>query len=342
MMSTTQLSQETRPRSSTESTRTAFSSRWLLLGLCFVAFALRFFHLDYQSLWYDEGFSWWLSARSLEQIVARTASDIHPPLYYVALHVWMLLTGSSEFALRYLSVVPGVLLVPAFFLLARHLLNDSVAWVAALLSALSPMYIWYAQEARMYEWLVLLTLLSSYCFWRWTERATWRTWLLWTVFDVFAVYLHFYAFFIIAFQALYFFVWWVRQETRWLILLAGLGSAAAVGAAYLPWAQVAFTRLGSDQSYFEGSLRLDEVLRKTFALFSAGNSLYENDAVAVALGFVLLALVGFVAIRTIRTDRLKANDDNPFRQTLTGTSAVRWFLLLYLALPFVLLYLISF
>src|SRR5438046_6521766 len=133
MLSTSKLSQESRPPSPTERIHSGFSRRWLLLVLYFVAFALRLFHLDYQSLWYDEGFSWWLSAQPLDQIIARTASDIHPPLYYVALHVWMLLTGSSEFALRYLSVVPGVLLVPAVFLLARHLLHATVAWVATLL-----------------------------------------------------------------------------------------------------------------------------------------------------------------------------------------------------------------
>ncbi len=332
----------TLPRVAWAGIRSLLNRRSLLLSLCFLAFALRLFHLDYQSLWYDEGFSWWLSSHPLDQIIARTAADIHPPLYYLVLHFWMSAAGASEFALRYLSLMAGVLLVPAFFILARRLLNEPVAWVAALMAALSPLYIWYAQEARMYEWLVLLTVLSSYAFWRWTERATWQWWLAWTLLDVLAVYLHFYGFFVVAFQALYFFIWWVRQETRWLMLLAGLSSAALVGAAYLPWAQFAVARFGADQSFYEGTLPLGEVLRKTFALFSVGQSMLEEQAVAVALGFVLLALFGVVAIRSIRTDRLKSSDDNPFRQSLTGTTAVRWFLLLWLIVPFVLLYLVSY
>jgi len=104
--------------------------RSLLLSLCFVAFVLRLFHLDYQSLWYDEGFSWWLSSQSLDEIIARTAADIHPPLYYLVLHFWMIAVGASEFALRYLSLGAGVLLAPAFFILARRLLNEPVAWLA--------------------------------------------------------------------------------------------------------------------------------------------------------------------------------------------------------------------
>jgi len=126
------------------------------------------------------------------------------------------------------------------------------------------------------------------------------------------------------------------------MLLAGLSSAALVGAAYLPWARFVLMRLDADRSFFEGTLPLGDVLRKTFNSFSVGESMLEGDATLVTLGFVLLALLGFVAIRSIRTDRLKTNDENPFRQTLTGATAVRWFLLLWLAVPFVLLYLVSY
>ena len=38
----------------------------------------------------------------------RTARDIHPPLYYWLLHLWIRLTGSSEFAIRSLSVFAGL------------------------------------------------------------------------------------------------------------------------------------------------------------------------------------------------------------------------------------------
>jgi uncharacterized membrane protein len=40
------------------------------------------------------------------------------------------------------------------------------AGFAALWATLSPMYIYYAQEARMYTLLVLLGLVCAYCLWR--------------------------------------------------------------------------------------------------------------------------------------------------------------------------------
>lgn len=321
---------------------TRWGRRNVLLLLCLFAYTLRLFHLDAQSLWYDEGFSVWLAAQSLDQIIARTAADIHPPLYYVLLHLWIALVGQSEFALRFLSLMAGVLMVPAFFAFARRLLDETTAWIATLLAALSPMYIWYAQEARMYAWLTLLTLLSSYFFWRWLERATWRRWLAFTLCNLCAVYLHFYGFFIIAFQLAYFFVWWVRQETRWGILGAGLGSALLVAAAYLPWARYAAARFDADQSYFEGTLSLAEVLRKTFVMFSTGHSMLEGDALPIALLFVLLAAFGLFVMGRLRRDALTAQDENPFRRALTVGAAARLYLLLYLVVPFVLLYFISY
>ena len=314
----------------------------LLLILCLLAFALRVFQLGAQSLWYDEGFSAWLSAQSLDQITLKTAADIHPPLYYYLLHFWMLAGGQSEFALRFLSLVPGVLLVPVVFLLARKLVDETTGWIAALLTAASPAYIWYSQEARMYMLLVLFTAMSSYFLWRWTERPARGPWFAMTVCNVLAVYLHFYAFFIIAFQFAYFLVWWTRQETRWGVLLAGAGSAALALAAYVPWARFVIDRLQTDESYFEGILPLSEVLRKTFILFSAGQTMLEGDALLPAAMFVLLAFVGWLVLGRMRHDPLPTLDENPFRQSLQAGAAARFFLMLYLAVPFILLYAVSY
>ena len=314
----------------------------LLLMLCLFAFALRVFQLGAQSLWYDEGFSAWLSAQPLDQITVRTAADIHPPLYYYLLHFWMPLSGQSEFSLRFLSLIPGVLLVPAIFLLARRLISEATGWIAALLSAASPVYLWYSQEARMYMLLVLLTVLSSYFLWRWTERPARRLWIAMTVCNVLAVYLHFYAFFIVAFQLLYFFVWWTRQETRWGVLLTGTASAALVGAAYIPWARFVLERLQADESYFEGTLPLSEVLRKTFIMFSTGHTMLEVEALLPATIFVLLAAFGWFVIGRLRRDSLPSLDENPFRQSMKAGAAARLFLLLYLTVPFILLYAVSY
>ncbi len=138
--------------------------RWLLaLWLVLVvAFALRVFHIQFQSLWYDEAFSVYLAHMSLADITARTAADIQPPLYYYLLHFWVVLAGESEFALRFLSLCFGVLTVPLIYVMAQRLFGRAAALMTAFLAALSPLYLWYSQEARMYTQITFLLLLSSY------------------------------------------------------------------------------------------------------------------------------------------------------------------------------------
>ncbi|MDE3077701.1 MAG: glycosyltransferase family 39 protein, partial [Chloroflexota bacterium] len=83
------------------------------------AFGLRVARLEFQSLWYDEGSSIFLSRQSLAAITSGAAHDIHPPLYYYLLHFWMLAAGRSEFAVRSLSVAAGLLTVVLVFALGR-------------------------------------------------------------------------------------------------------------------------------------------------------------------------------------------------------------------------------
>ena len=98
------------------------ATRHLLLTtvLLLLATGLRFHHLDAQSFWNDEGNSARLSERAIPAILEGTASDIHPPLYYLLLHGWRALLGDSEFALRALSAFAGVLTVAAVAALAKR------------------------------------------------------------------------------------------------------------------------------------------------------------------------------------------------------------------------------
>ncbi|MBI1802110.1 MAG: glycosyltransferase family 39 protein, partial [Chloroflexi bacterium] len=322
--------------------KTVTRAHGLLLALCFTAYILRLFHLDAQSLWYDEGFSAWVATQPFDQIIARTSTEMNPPLYYFLLHIWIAFCGQSEFSLRFLSLMPSVMLVPMFYLLVRRLLGSVTGWIAALLATFSPMYVWYAQEARVYALLTLLTLMSSYFLWLWTERATWRRWLALLLCNVVSVYLHYFGFFIIAFQLVYFLILWTRQETRWATLGTGLAVPTLTLVASVPWLQFALRQIASDTSYVEGTLPLFEVLRKAFALFSTGHSMLEQDAVPAAGALVLFAIVGWVGIGRLRSGPLDAQREDPFRRSMTAVGAVRQFLVLYLLTPFTLFYLVAY
>jgi mannosyltransferase len=64
------------------------------------ALGLRLFELTGPSLWYDEGVSAYMTARTFAEIATATSVDIHPPLYYWLLMVWSTAFGQGEAARR--------------------------------------------------------------------------------------------------------------------------------------------------------------------------------------------------------------------------------------------------
>lgn len=323
-------------------------SRAALLAITLGAFALRVYHLASQSLWYDEAFSAYLARLPLAEITSLTAGDIHPPLYYYLLHFWVTLAGSTEFALRFLSAVASTLTVPAVFLLTLELGLGSdatghqpsrrgvaTALAVAAITAISPAYVWYAQEARMYALLTLLGVLTSISLLRWLQRpdgGSNRDLVAWCALSVTAVYIHFYAFFLVVFQVTFAAWRMLAAPDRRARLRAGGATLAVVVLAYLPWLGFTVTRLGADVSYWEGTLKVDEIVSATFLLFSAGHTAAPGEDTTIALGYAALLAAGLVL--AVLDARRRAPDS--VRQNQLG------FLLGFLALPMLLLLAVSY
>ena len=156
-----------------------FSSRGGLFGLTALAFALRLWQLDSQSLWFDEAYSVFVArlplAFSFEVLIA---DGVHPPLYYLMQRL-ALVFGESEAAVRLPSVIFGALAVPLTYRLGCTWGSAKQAILWSALVALSPFHIWYSREARMYALLMTLALASMAAYWGFLQRPTWRraTWL---------------------------------------------------------------------------------------------------------------------------------------------------------------------
>ena len=219
---------------------------WFLLALVLLLAALlRFYRIDGQSFWNDEGNSARLAERSLALIIEGAQGDIHPPGYYLALHYWRALFGPTEAALRGLSAVCSVGIVALAFALALRLFDDRVgALLAAALVAINPFQIYYAQEARMYAMLALWALASTYSLvlWLWPadRRGKPTHWPLvaYALLAAAGLYTH-YAFpLVMAAQSLFgvAWLWAIRKTGHSLRRLTALAAAlAAVFLLFLPW-----------------------------------------------------------------------------------------------------------
>jgi mannosyltransferase len=315
-----------------------------LLGLLLLAFALRGYQLPAQSLWYDEGVSWYMTRMPLPALTVWTANDIQPPLYYYLLWLWVRLAGTSEFALRFLSVVFGALTVPLLWVTARRLLGKRAAWLSVLLVALSPLHVYYAQEARMYTLLTFLGLLSSLLLLRLLnfQSADLRAPVVWAYILVTAaaLYTHYFAFFLLAAQALYAaYQWWGRGRKR--IPRLAVPISFSIFLLYLPWLPFLLTRYGADASFWSGPLKLDEVARKLLITFSLGETVAEQAGLWLSVGYGLILLAGLAMLwRSIRYATRNTQYAPRVACCVLRTDSLV-FLLLYLAVPVALVLLLA-
>jgi hypothetical protein len=115
--------------------------------------------------WVDEGLSVGIADRPIADIPGVLRQDGSPPLYYLLLHLWIRITGSTgEETTHALSLVLATLAIPVAWAFARSLFGARAGWTAAVLVALNPFLNTYAQETRMYALVVLLALVSVSCF----------------------------------------------------------------------------------------------------------------------------------------------------------------------------------
>jgi mannosyltransferase len=282
------------------------ASSFLLLAILLLASLLRFYRLDAQSFWNDEGNSARIAERTVGLIVEGAAGDIHPPGYYLLLHAWRAIFGQSEFALRSLSVVAGVALVALTYLLGRRLFGEATGLMAAFMGAISPFTIYYSQEARMYALLAALSAASTYLLLRFiinlqspiscsqspAPSSPYLGILVAYVLSSTAGLYTQYAFpFVLLVHNVIFALWWLAGARRWRWLAVWAGAQMAVVVLYLPWLPSVLRSVANwpsaGQVYELGPALLD-VLR----ILSVGITLLLEQATIALAGAGLLLLVG--------------------------------------------------
>ncbi len=241
---------------------------WILL----LAGLVRFWGLGRESIWLDEATSIFIARMDPSEIIVWVAADIHPPLYYLLLHFWTAL-GQTESVVRALSALFGVGAVAVTWALARELFDSRVANIGALLLAVSPLHVFYSQEARMYVMAASWSTLASYMLILATRRGSNRYWLGYALTSVLALYTHYFALFTLWFQGLFVLRWlWKRRPTkrlarRWLM------SVLVIIGAFLPWTPTVISQvLGGGGGWVERAIGRPTLyaLIETWVQFSIG------------------------------------------------------------------------
>jgi uncharacterized membrane protein len=307
-----------------------------LLIIIAVGAALRVYKLNGDSLWLDEASSVKFAKEPPAGIIETTSKDVHPPLYYFALHYWMKLFGDTETAARLLSALFGIFCLPVVYKIAAHLFDRSTGLIATLLLALSRFHLEFSQEARMYSLLVLLSLASIYFFIKLLEDRSRYTLALYLVASALMMYTHVYSFFILAAENLYLltlvFVSKGIFKRVWKLWLA---SQVTLAVLFLPWLSVQAQQFSRVQQGFWIPKLPPNLLFTTLVIYAG----------SYPLAWILLSLVALALFSGWKGWNEKTAPDSSKNETDGGVllrGRLKLYLLgLWLLCPILLPYIVS-
>lgn len=297
-----------------------------------VAFALRVYRLDAQSLRGDEAATVLYAALPLTELWELSRiTDPHPPLYYGLLHPWQWLFGDSAWVMRLAGVLASTLSVAALYGLVRLTLNgrgakgvklasgpedragppSAAALLAAWLLAINPLQIWLAQDVRSYPFFTLFGLLSSWTLWtalnspptshptalspaqaRPKNSAPLGSWLAYIGWTVACFYIHYYTVFLIVFQGLFVLL---NGQRFWSKRWLWLASQVIVGLLILPGLGLAYNFIGQAAGGID-EISTPDLLRQASTALLSGFTLDPAWGQWLSLLFSPIWVAGLVAL----------------------------------------------
>lgn len=302
------MRQSNREPSAEEGLSRGHSTIWLVLVTALAA-ALRLFRLGTKSFWLDEAESLVIAQLNWHDFIsALVHRQANMTLYYLLLRSWVHL-GISEFDVRSLSALAGVITIPAIYLLGKDLFSPKTGRLAALLLGGVAFHIRYSQEARSYALFVLLAALSTLFFIRVLRQSSTRNSALYGLWSILMVYAQVFGYLVLVSQWVSLFWLKGRIDRRPLV-----GSLLSIHVLIAP---LAFCLLViSDRS------QLAWLAKPSFsALYSFFLDLTGNGGGLILL---LCALLSVVALRSGKLPQHAQNALNAWKYS---------FLLIWLFLP---------
>ncbi len=251
-----------------------------------VAAAISLRGLGDREMWEDEYATWHASTLSLTQLLGllRHIDMVHAT-YYLIIHVWVQLAGSSPLALRLPSVLAMAICAACVALVGRRLTTAPVGLVAGLMFAVVPSVSRYAQEARSYAFVTMGAAVATLMLLRALEKDTRARLVLYGVSIAFIGLVHFVALTVLGAHAVLLLMTTRSTEARrWRIVEAG-GIAMLV--------VIPLLALASQQSSAIGWITADAQRVKTFP-----EHVFLSTRVATVI--IILAVVGAIFLLTSR------------------------------------------
>ncbi|GAX43738.1 hypothetical protein NIES4075_47530 [Tolypothrix sp. NIES-4075] len=173
-----------------------------------------------------------------------TSDPQHPPLYYVMVRLWAQVFGDSPIGVRSLSALINLLIFPSIYWLCLELFESpTVGWVAMALIAVSPLQLFFAQEARQYSLWMVEILVSSAALLRSIRQENKENWAVYTLTLALGLYTHLFTVLVMIAHGIYVVI--QQQFSLTKTLLNYLVGTIAAFLMFLPWLIAIVTHLST-------------------------------------------------------------------------------------------------
>lgn len=199
-----------------------------------------------QSIWFDESYSAYLTRYEYPKVWELTAQDVHPPLYYFVLKTWAHFFGHTDFAMRMLSVIFGALAILFAYLWLKYKYGAAAAIVGSTFLSISPVFVRYGQEMRMYTMVLAIVFAATYVLQLAIDHGKKRWWVTYAILLALGMWTHYFC--ALAWIAHLIYLIWVYKKKIFQkhIILTYVGAILL----YIPWLPSLFTQTKSVQSGF--------------------------------------------------------------------------------------------
>lgn len=207
--------------------------RIVILVYAVVVFGLSFIRIFENNFWGDEGYTIKLAKMNISEMLAATADDVHPPLYYLIVQVFCRIFGFHHIVYHVVSLIPYVLILILCLSVIWKWFGKEAAAIMITFSSFLTSAIGNTLDVRMYSWAELFVLLSFLCLYSILHDDHVKSYAAFGIASLAAAYTHYYSLISVAFFYVVLILAAVFKERRRIKRVALTCVLTVIG--YMPW-----------------------------------------------------------------------------------------------------------
>ena len=230
-----------------------FPHLWIII-LALIAIYIRVNGANYYHYSEDESMHFGIaSAKSLLQVLQFSLYETHPPILYILLHYWLIISDQIWFV-RCLSLIFGIALIPLYYFIGKKINGELTGVCAATLIAFSHGAIIQSYQVRHYAIFTFFISLAYYFYLLWKEEFKSKQIIGYLLFSTLACFTHFSAIFFVFIIASYQTIIFYKKDKKRLLIwgIINLLIASVFIITYKVWQQTfSFSSLYEDAPYYK-------------------------------------------------------------------------------------------